>query len=86
MSDDFKSNFKNTTALEKLNTTGYYGISSKALKIDTTISESGDKANSVVYLQRIENINNQENIIEGKLNLNLIKSGDLWLVDSAKWE
>ena len=86
MTEDLRANFKNTTALEKLNTDGHYGISSKALKIETIIADSGDKASSVVSLQRIENINNKETIIYNNLSLDLVKTGNAWLVDGAKWE
>lgn len=86
MTDDLIANFKNTKALEKLNTKEYYGISSKALKIDTTISDTGDKAVSIVSLQQVENINNKQSIIYNKLDLDLIKNANTWLVDGAKWE
>lgn len=71
---------------EKLNGTDYYGVSSKALNANVTLS--GDSAISVVKVQQVERSGAglKSNTVYKNLNLDLIKQGDKWLVTFFKWE
>jgi hypothetical protein len=63
----------------------FYGVSSKVLKID--LEEGQNTAKAKVSLQRQESKPGKENFVfYQNLELFLIKSGDNWLVDEAKWQ
>ncbi len=87
VSNKMKQELENFIATnEKLNGEEYYGVSSKFLKADVNVLNSGNEATALVYLQQIENNNGVESVIDKKLNLELIKNGDNWIIDFAKWE
>lgn len=71
---------------EKLNSQDYYGITSKALNAKAIIS--GESASCVVSVQQVETSGDglKSEVLYKKLNLDLIKQGDKWLVISFKWE
>lgn len=71
---------------EKLNGQDYYGVTSKALNANAVIS--GESASSVVSVQQVETsgIDLRSEVLYKKLNLDLIKQGDSWLVMSFNWE
>jgi len=82
------------TEINQKTETGFYSVSSKALKVDilnSTDAEAGSaelaEANVMVSLQRTEIKDNQAPFVFNQnLALKLIKSGDKWLVSEAMWQ
>ena len=66
---------------------GYYGVTAKALNVKLTDSNE-TSANLVVSVQQLETSgeNLEEKTSYQSLYLELVRSGDSWLVDYAEWE
>ena len=68
-------------------TSGYYGVSSKVLKVDVlSLAEEAGNSKIAVRLQREENRGGQTSVAYQNLSLDLIKSGNDWLVDGYQWQ
>ncbi|MFA6304253.1 MAG: hypothetical protein WCV73_04005 [Patescibacteria group bacterium] len=67
---------------------GFYGVSSRALKIAINdLDENQGTAQVTVSLQRSERKDGAVDYVYYQdVVLSLVKSGDVWLVDSAKWQ
>ncbi|HLD27382.1 MAG TPA: hypothetical protein VJB39_00845 [Patescibacteria group bacterium] len=67
---------------------GFYGVSSKALKVEATIlDEAVGAAEIKVNLQREETRQNSQPFVYYQdIILSLIRSGDAWLVNRAEWQ
>lgn len=64
--------------------TGFYGISSRAITVKI-INQEKSAAVVEIYLQRVESTTANKTFYQ-TAKLGLIKSGNLWLVDSFNWK
>lgn len=65
---------------------GYYGVASKAMKVDILRSDEST-ASVMVSLQRTEIKDNaQPFVFSRNLELSLVKEGDSWLISQANWQ
>ncbi len=70
----------------------YYGVTTKALSVEILtieVVDSGEPVQVVVSTQRIETMGENNPISSTKyrkMEVELIKTGDKWLVSSARWQ
>ena len=85
--DNFKTELVNQKKAIKPSTV-FYGVSSRALKVALSgIDEAKGEALANVTVQRTETKTGSPDFTYNQdLSLSLKKSGDQWLIDSAKWQ